>query len=158
MRGLVFGVMVTLVACSNLAGSTTTSGLPESEPAQLIAELGAAGIDAAQVDTFSSDPLGGDGLLVCLGAQELRVYLFPSDHEAAAAAARIDPEDPSNLGSAMVAWAGRPRFWLRGPMLVLYLGEDDDTEHLLADILEEPIARASGPGRGVPGVPGQCEG
>lgn len=158
MRALAFGVLLIVVACSNLAGSTATSDLPESEAAQLIVELGATGIDAAQVDTFSSNPLGGDGLLVCLGAEELRVYLFQSDQEAAAKAARIDPDDPSNLGSAMVAWAGRPRFWLRGPMLVLYLGEDNDTENLLTDILGEPISRASGPGRGLPGVPGQCEG
>lgn len=45
-----------------------------------------------------------------VGAEEVRVYLFATDEEADAAAARIDPDDPSNVGDAIVEWAGTPRF------------------------------------------------
>lgn len=128
----------------------------EGEPARLIAELEASGATAEQVETFSSDPLGGDGLLVCVGAEEVWVYLFPSNGDAGAAAARIDPDDPSNLGSAMVAWSGRPRFWHRGPILVLYLGEDPATEGILASVLGTPFASGTESGRGPGGVSGPC--
>ncbi|HKX76470.1 MAG TPA: hypothetical protein VJR05_13885 [Acidimicrobiia bacterium] len=115
-----------------------------------------AGGEAEQVETFASAPIGGEGLLLCVGAEEIRVYLFGTEEEAAAAAARIDPDDPSNLGNAIVEWAGTPRFWRRGPMLVLYLGEDPATENLMTEVLGPPFARGEGPGRGLPGVPGSC--
>lgn len=156
MRGLIVAVLVTVIGCSSPAAPTTTSAVPASEPARLIAELDAAGATADQVGKFSSDPLGGQGLLICVGAEEVRVYLFGSDDDAADAAARIDPDDPSDLGTAIVEWAGNPRFWHRGPILVLYLGEDEATENLLTAVLGTPFARGSGSGRGLIGVPGPC--
>jgi hypothetical protein len=46
-------------------------------------------------------------------------------------ASRIKPDDPSNLGTSIVEWAGRPRFWQRDRILVMYLGESAATEALL---------------------------
>lgn len=146
-----------VVACSDPAGSATTAVSSETEPARFIAELNTVGAAADQVETFAGDPLGGTGALLCIGAEEVRVYRFESDDDATKAAARIDPDDPSEVGTAIVEWAGNPRFWQRGTILVLYLGEDEDTERLLTDVLGPPFARGSGPGRGLSGVPGPCE-
>lgn len=154
MKALVLGMLTIVIACSNPAGSTTTAS--EGEPARLIADLTAAGAAAEQVEIFSGDPLSGSGALICVGSEELRVYLFESGDDATQAAARIDPDDPSEVGTALVAWAGNPRFWQRGTTLVLYLGEDEDTESLLTEALGAPFARGPGPGRGLSGVPGPC--
>ncbi len=153
-----FGValLLTAVACTGVAETTTTLEAGEAEPDRFVAELSAAGVEAEQVETFSTEPVGGQGHLLCVDDQEVRVYLFANDEEAAAAAARIDPDDPSNLGDAIVEWAGNPRFWQRGPMLVLYLGEDQATAALITGVLGQPFAQGKGPGRGLPGLPGRC--
>ena len=144
MKSLALGVLLAMVACSGSPGSDAIPTGGGAEPDRLIAELAEAGSEAEPSEAFATNPLGGKGHLICVGAEEIRVYLFESTEEASAAAGRIDPDDPSNLGDAMVAWAGNPRFWHRGSILVLYLGEDRDTENLLTEVLGVPFARGSG--------------
>lgn len=154
-------LLALVVACSGTSEVTTTGAtepLPGEDPERLIAELNGAGVSTDQVDTFATDPLGGTGTLLCVGAEEVRVYSFNDEEAATEVATRIDPADPSNLGNAIIEWVGRPRFWQRGPMLVLYLGEDDATENLLTEMLGQPFAQGVGPGRGVPLVPSACDG
>jgi hypothetical protein len=144
MKSLGFGLLLTIVACSSPGVSDAVPGGSDAEPDRLFAELAAGGAEADQLETFATNPLGGEGHLICVGAEEVRVYLFVSAEEATAAAERIDPDDPSNLGDAIVAWAGNPRFWHRGSILVLYLADDRDTENLLTEVLGPPFARGSG--------------
>lgn len=126
------------------------------DPDRLIAELTEAGVATRPVDTFSTEPVGGTGTLICVGAEFVAVYMFNDEAAASKVPARIDPVDPSNLGNASVAWAGRPRFWQRGPMLLLYLGEDVATEALLTELLGLPFAQGAGPGRGMKDRPPAC--
>lgn len=132
--------------------------MPVEDPDRLIAELNGAGVTTLRVDTFSTEPLGGTGTLVCVGDEVVAIYLFNDEATATEVAARIDPVDPSNLGNASVAWAGRPRFWQRGPMLILYVGEDVATEYLLTEVLGPPFAQGAGPGRGMKGGHSACVG
>lgn len=151
-------LLLTVTACAGVGETTTSFEAEEAEPDRFVAELTAAGVDAAPAETFSTEPVGGQGHLICVGEEEVRVYLFATEEEGAAVAARIDPDDPSNFGNAIVEWAGNPRFWQRGPMLVLYLGEDRATEALITGVLGPPFAQGQGPGRGLPGQPGPCTG
>ena len=161
MKRLSILLLSFVIACSG-TGEVTTTGVSDpsfgTDPDRLFAELNGAGVSADQVDTFATDPLGGTGTLICVGSEEVRLYLFDDEAAAAEVATRIDPADPSNLGNAIVEWVGRPRFWQREPMLVLYLGEDVDTEDLLEELLGPPFAEGAGPGRGVPLVPSACDG
>jgi len=160
MKRLSIPLLSLVIACSG-TGEVTTTGdsgpSTEGDPDRLFAELNGAGVATDQVDTFATDPLGGTGTLVCVGAEEVRVYLFNDEQAATEVATRIDPADPSNLGNAIIEWVGRPRFWQRGPMLVLYLGEDMATEDLLKELLGPPFAQGVGPGRGVLLVPSACD-
>ena len=90
---------------------------------------------------FNPDPLGGRGARLCVAGQQVSLYVYATEQERAAASARIDPNDPSNLGTAMVAWAGNPRFWQRGRILVLYLGNVAAVEAGITSVLGEPFAR-----------------
>ena len=117
---------------------TTTGGIDV-----LIADLGAGGATVEKGATFSSDPVGGEGTTVCVGEETIRTYEF-IDHEAALAASqKIDPDDPTKIGNAVVSWMGKPRFWLRDRILVLYLGADEPTEAALLDLLGEPFAEGA---------------
>ena len=149
-------LLFTAIACSGVAETNTTLEATKMDPERFVAELTEEGVEIDQAETFSTEPVGGQGQLLCVGDQEVRVYLFASDDEASAAAARIDPKDPSNMGNVIIEWAGNPRFWQKGPMLVLYLGEDQVTEDLITAVLGQPFAQGQGQVRGLPGLPGPC--
>ena len=107
----------------------------------LVADLAAAGATAKVGSNFLAEPLPGEGILVCVGREPVQVYVL-KDHEAALeAASRIDRDDPSKIGTSIVEWVGTPRFWLRDRIIVLYLGEDAETEALLRSVLGEPFAQ-----------------
>jgi hypothetical protein len=112
-----------------------------------LADLVAGGAAAKLGSNFLAEPLPGEGVLVCIGTEAVQVYVL-KDHEAALAAASvIDPNDPSKIGTSIVDWAGRPRFWLRDRILVLYAGGDAATDAILRSLLGRPFAEARIPGR-----------
>lgn len=102
------------------------------------------------LDAFNPDPLPGRGVRLCVGGQEVSVYVYPTPEERAAVAARIDRTDPSNVGTAIIEWRGDPTFWERDRLIVLYLGRDPGTEATLTEVLGAPFASGQGrdPGPG----------
>jgi len=72
------------------------------------------------------------------------MYVFDSIGQRTDAMNSIDRDDPSSVGTAMVSWNGRPRFWARDRLLLLYLGEDAPTDTLLRGVLGEPFASGEG--------------
>ncbi len=112
-----------------------------------MADVVASGATARVGSGFLADPMPGEGVVVCVGTEAVQVYVL-KDHEAAlAAASRIDRDDPSKVGTAIVDWAGRPRFWLRDRILVLYVGEDAATDGALRALLGQPFAESRVAGR-----------
>lgn len=123
-----------------LGPSPTAVGYPE----RLIADLSAAGVKARVGQVFAADPFAAQGFLLCVGTEQVRMYVFPSIGDRVKAAATIDKTNPSNVGAAMVSWNGRPRFWQVDRLLLLYLGEDAPTETLLRNVLGPPFASGAG--------------
>lgn len=149
------GATATPAATGSPRPATTAS--PEPAPSQppatddvrqgvqgLVADLVDAGATAETSGTFNGEPLALDGTLVCVNGEAVRVYSYAIPEEAAAAAAQIDPDDPSNVGSAIVEWVGTPRFWLRDRMIVVYSDDDEATVTLLADLMGDPFAQGEG--------------
>jgi hypothetical protein len=130
---------------------TVGSGTPDPTSAGgadgLVDDLVAGGATARLGSNFFAEPIPGEGVLVCLGTEAVQVYVL-RDHEAAlAAASSIDTNDPSKIGASIVDWAGRPRFWLRDRILILYVGSDAATDAALRTLLGRPFAEARLPGR-----------
>jgi hypothetical protein len=96
--------------------------------------------------TFTADPLPGQGVVLCVGKEAVQLYVFASIRDRIDAASRIDPKDPWHIGTAIVEWIGRPRFWQRDRLLVLYLGEDAATDSVLRTVLGPPFASGQGGG------------
>ncbi len=128
---------------------------PDDSVARLLGALAANGADVELTGPFMTDPVGGEGVGLCVDGRGVNVYVFPSADEAEAVESRIDPDDPSNLGTAMVSWLGSPRFWRFERLLVLYLGDDPAVEAGLTAVLGDPFAEGQGRG-GLPGEPSAC--
>jgi len=121
-------------------------------PQRLIADLQLRGLPAKLGTDFDPALLGGDGTVVCVGAETLEVYDFTDPEAAADAAATVDPNDPSNVGNAIVEWIGPPRFWLRDEAIVMYVGDERAVDGALRAILGQPFAEQVGfEGRALPG-------
>lgn len=166
MRALVIaGLLVAISGCAPAASPGATAdvtpgasgtippvifGTPEPTASggaeALVADLVAAGGAAKLGSNFLAEPLPGEGIVVCLGTEALQVYVLRDREAALAAASQIDPEDPSMIGTSIVDWAGRPRFWLRDRILVLYVGDDAATDAALRGLLGRPFAEARAPG------------
>jgi hypothetical protein len=155
MRHLaLIGLLV--VACQPAAETPSTpptSNPPSSGPSptasakypeQLLADLGSAGVETRVGQVFAADPFAAQGFLLCVGTEQVRMYVFPSIGDRVEATAKIDRTDPSNVGTAMISWNGRPRFWGVDRLLLLYLGEDVATEALLRQLLGPPFASGEG--------------
>jgi hypothetical protein len=155
--------VVAMVACQapgapSAAPTTSTTTMPTPTPSPtptavsgvqaLLLDLRAKGAAAKVGSQFLAEPLGGQGMTVCVGAETLQTYEF-IDHEAAfVASTKIDRDDPSSVGGAIVEWVGQPRFWLRDRIIVLYLGDDAAIDKVLRELLGSPFAESEegGPG------------
>lgn len=127
------------------AAAPSTSETRPSDPAAAFeAALRAAGAEVRTTGAFSTEPLGGQGIGLCVAGQQVSVYVYPTPEDRAASAARIDPNDPSNLGTAIVEWAGNPKFWQDDRIIVLYLGNDPAIEGGVGSVLGPPFARGQG--------------
>lgn len=126
------------------APAGSPSGAATDDVAAFAAELQATGVVVTELGIDDPEPLGGRGVRLCVAGQEVRVYLYATEQERAADSSRIDPNDPSNLGTAMVSWVGNPRFWQRGRIIVLYLADDPAVEALITSVLGQPFARGRG--------------
>lgn len=134
-----------LVPSATGGKGSSLSDAPPNDPAGAFeAELRAAGAEVRETGAFNTDPLGGQGLGLCVAGQQVRVYAYSTPEDREAVAARIDPTDPSNLGTTIVEWAGNPKFWQADRILVLYLGSDLAVESGITTILGQPFARGQG--------------
>lgn len=130
------------VSPSGTEFATTVAG---SAVSTLIADLTRAGASVTELGPFNTDPLGGRGARLCVEGQELRAYVFDSDAEASAIATTIDPTDPSKIGRGLIVeWAGNPKFWQRGPLVLLYLGSNAAVEGGIATVVGPPFAAGRG--------------
>lgn len=82
---LPIAVAVLLVACSNSVASPSPSAAATGVEG-LVEALNAAAVPVRQADRFDAAPLPGQGVLLCLGREEVRVYTFSSEQERAAVA------------------------------------------------------------------------
>ena len=136
------------------SGTTEETRPPDADEAvlRLTAALEGAGADVRLTGDFATDPVGGEGAGMCVNGHQVNAYVFDSADRANEVAARIDPADPSDVGTAIVEWVGNPRFWKSDRLIVLYLGDDVTVEAGLTSVLGPPFARGEGraPGRDLP--------
>lgn len=109
---------------------------------RLKADLEAARATVVELGTFKGRPFAGSDVRICVGGQQVDVYIYDSAASRVADAGLIDPDDPSHIGLAIVEWQGRPRFWQRDRIIVFYQGSEEATERVLTAVLGAPFAQS----------------
>lgn len=100
--------------------------------------------------------LGTAPTVVCVDDNVVSVYEYPTATEREQWVDSISPDGSSvgtaDGGTAIVEWAGTPRFYARGQILAQYLGEERAMIDTLKGLLGDTISPDARPGRGSQGL------
>ncbi|MCS6845944.1 MAG: hypothetical protein NZ528_16745 [Caldilineales bacterium] len=106
----------------------------------LLADLAAAGLSVESTGARVVKPyLSVAGLVVRLNGQALQVFEYSDEVALAADVSGLAP-DASSANGLPLAWRGTPHFWRRGPLLVLWVGDDPALLAALNRVLGPQIA------------------
>ena len=134
-------ILLVLPACSPQPGTTAE---PSSDSAvtsytALLEGLRVQGITVEEAGAVEQPFFPVSGKLIRIGGQDVQVFEFADAAEADAAANSIDA-DGSAIGTSMVTWVATPHFYRAGPMIVLYVGDDEMVLEPLTSLLGAQIA------------------
>jgi hypothetical protein len=135
-------VLLVLAGCagqSPLPSSTTeqsssaasaTSGVSSTDIAALRDAFAASGFDvtASGPTTGGVLPSPAQFFPFAVNASPVQVYRFSTSQEASAVASKVGADGTSLItqsGPALVEWKGRPHFFMRDRLIVLYLSSQD---------------------------------
>ncbi len=122
------------------AATTTTETRPSPELAAFYGELVARGALVAPTNARVTKPyLSTPGTLVHINGQGVQVFEYADAALLEAEISGLAP-DASSIDGRPLAWQGTPHFWRRGPVLVLWVGDDPAMLQLLNTVLGEQIA------------------
>lgn len=113
---------------------------PSPELAVFYGELVAQGAVVVPTGARVTKPyLSAPGTLVRINGQPVQVFEYADAALLEAELSGLAP-DASSIDGRPLAWQGIPHFWRRGPVLVLWVGDDPAMLELLHSVLGEQIA------------------
>jgi hypothetical protein len=98
--------------------------------ASLLADLRAKGLRAEFSGKIVQPFFTVAGRVIQVNGQDLQVFQYPDAARAKAQAALVSP-DGLAVATTKVHWLAPPRFYKRGKLLVIYLGDDGDVLKIL---------------------------
>jgi hypothetical protein len=96
----------------------------------LLADLRAKGLRAESAGKIVQPFFTVAGRVIQVNGQDLQVFQYPDAARAKAQAALVSP-DGLAVATTKVHWLAPPRFYKRGKLLVIYLGDDGDVLKIL---------------------------
>ena len=116
-----------------------TGTVPVSDFAGLVDALRAAGATVEPQGEMEQAFLSVSGQQILVNGGNVQLFEYPSTEAAAADAGQISP-DGSSTATTMITWVEPPHFYRKDRLLVLYVGSDEATQELLADLLGPQFA------------------
>jgi hypothetical protein len=102
-------------------------------------DLEAAGAAVADLgEGIDTDPFG-EGNLVCVNGDTVRVYAFETAAERTAFTDTISP-DGFGVGGGQYEWVAAPGVWARGNVMVFTLGASGETQAAIEAVMGSRIA------------------
>ncbi len=137
---------VTLAAMWILAAACAGNSAPGGSPGemvgsydQLVDALRSNGSTVDAAGAVSQPFFGPEGQVIRLDGQEVQVFEFATEGDAASAAETISP-DGGSVGTSMVSWISVPHFYHAGKLVVLYVGEEESVIAALEGVFGPQIA------------------
>jgi hypothetical protein len=121
-----------------LPATMTSHGGPVRDHVSLVDNLRGRGLTVTPVGPISQPFLHGDGTRLAItgpgiGAAEIQSYEYDTADGAAADAATFRPDGTPR--TVMVDWVSAPHLYLRGRVIVVYVGTDPGVTSTLTDLL-----------------------
>ena len=126
-------------ACSGEVAESSAAGRITGEVGQLVADLESGGAQVELDGTVTQEFFVPEGQVITVNGEDIQVFEFATDEEAAAAASLISA-DGGSIGTTMVTWVDSPHFYLEGKLIVLYVGEEASVLDALEGALGPQIA------------------
>ena len=118
------------------------------------AALRESGATVVVLGTSDRRFLDGELTGLCVNDERVAVYSYATDQDRTLVTSGIDRSDPSHIRlpdedglsrAVIVDWIGRPKFWGRDRVLVIYVGSTATVEELLTSVLGAPLAEGRRP-------------
>jgi hypothetical protein len=146
VKRLLVLIALLLAACGTGQGGPQSHGGPVHDQVSLIDALRAKNVTVVISGTLSQpflNPQSGTAVRISGGpltnTADLQLFEYPSASAASADARRIRP-DGSGTATAIVDWIAPPHFFVKGQVMVLYVGSDSAVLSLLQSLLGPQFA------------------
>ena len=139
IRLLVPAIFLLAAACS---GNYTPDKLDAKSIGgydQLFSALQSAGFSVEAAGDVTQPFFEPVGKVIKVDDQDIQVFEFGTESEAALAAGEISP-DGSSVGTSMVSWIAPPHFYQSGNIIVLYMGDEASLMRFLEERLGAQVA------------------
>ncbi len=136
--GFLIGILL-LVACNNRQQTIEIEGDSPVDLDTLVDQLEATGATVEMTGTVSQPFFTPEGQVITINGQDVQVFEYENE-AAAKVEAGLVSADGSSVGTSMMSWMATPHFYNSGKLIVLYVGDHNDTIELLAGILGPQIA------------------
>ena len=138
LTGLLIGMLL-LVACNDQQQTIEREGDLAIDLDTLVDHLEAAGATVERVGTLSQPFFTPEGQVINVNSQDVQVFEYENESDAGVEADLVSP-DGSSVGTSMMSWLATPHFYTSGKLVVLYVGDHNDTIELLNGVLGPQIA------------------
>jgi hypothetical protein len=105
----------------------------------LVAALQAAGVTVESAGTVEQPFFSVPGQTLKVNGQEVQAYVYDTPQAMETDAAQVSA-DGSTIGTNMPSWTSDPHFYKAGPLLVLYLGQDQKILDILSGVFGPQFA------------------
>jgi len=137
--GVVLAVAMLAAACAGIDGGEERLADLAGSYDQLVNAMEMKDLDVEQGGSVVQPFFEPEGQVLVVEGQDVQVFEFSAETEAASAAGSISP-DGSSIGTSMVNWVADPHFYHSGRLVVIYLGSDGRVLSALEDVVGAQIA------------------
>lgn len=135
---LLFTLMV-LGACNGQEELAVPQDSAVTDLDSLVESLQANGATVEKADPVSQPFFKPQGQVLVVNGQDVQVFEYDSEASANAEADLVAP-DGSSVGTSIMTWIATPHFYKSGKLIVLYVGDQDDTINVLEAVLGTQFA------------------
>jgi hypothetical protein len=123
-----------LVGCGGSSTAPTSHGGPVKDYVSLVDHLRGIGATVVPTGSVTQPFFAVSGQVIKVNGEQVQIYEYADAEAANADVARIS-SDGGTVGNTMVDWIAPPHFYMKGQLIVLYVGINTSVIHILETLL-----------------------